>query len=124
MKGEIISEPLASQRLKNMFASQFSPGDYKSSSTAQRQIFPHQNITLNSFYFVRQHFDNYTLAAPPNYKPKAVTSRGRSAKLQSFLNDLLFFSPLRRRDSWFTSIHFHPKITPRCRMQEEVSSVQ
>lgn len=91
MKGEIISEPLASQRLKNMFASQFSPSDYKSSSTAQRQIFPHQNMTLNSFYFVRQHFDNYTLAAPPNYKPKAATSHGRSAKLQSFLNDLCFF---------------------------------
>lgn len=76
-----------------MFASQFSPSDYKSSSTAQRQIFPHQNMTLNSFYFVRQHFDNYTLAAPPNYKTKAATSRGRSAKLQSFLNDLLFFFP-------------------------------
>lgn len=51
MKGETISEPLASQRLENTFASQFSPSDYKSSSTAQRQIFPHQNMTLNSFLF-------------------------------------------------------------------------
>lgn len=85
MKGEIISE---AKDQKNMFASQFSPSDYKSSSTAQRQIFPRQNMTLSSFCFVRQHFDNYTLAASPNYKRRATTSRGHSAKLQSFLNDL------------------------------------
>lgn len=62
-------------------------------------------MTLNSFYFVRQHSDNYALAASPNYKAKAATSRGHSAELQSFPNDLCFRIFL-SEDVTVGSLHF------------------